>query len=231
MSRLVSVLGIQSVIEVLPIVLFAMFVYWLFRRKRQKKKFGQEFKIIRKQSRLNEIGQLLFLGWSVAVVCMTLTPTLFWSSLSDAIVDAILSKPFYIKPVKFEKWNLVSVWWLHFVKYHCRYLYGVSLRGEIINMVENIFFFIPLGTGLPLLCEKISFFKVILSGFLCTVFIEFTQAFIGRDGTIDDVIYNTLGAIVGYLLFLLLKAIFPKFTEKCKISANDLWIKKQSALE
>lgn len=136
-----------------------------------------------------------------------------------------------MNPIKFEKWNLVSVWWLHFAKYHCRYLYGVSLRGDIINMVENIIFFVPLGIGLPLLCKRISFFKVILCGFLFTVFIEFTQAFIGRDGTIDDVLYNTLGVIVGYLLFFLLKAIFPRFTEKCKISANDLWIKKQSALE
>lgn len=45
MSRLFSVLGLQSVIEVLPIVFFAMFFYWLFRRKRQKRQFVRSLKI------------------------------------------------------------------------------------------------------------------------------------------------------------------------------------------
>ena len=47
-------------------------------------------------------------------------------------------------------------------------------------------------------------------GFLCSCSIEFIQFFIGRSTDIDDVILNTTGALLGYLLYVLVRAVFPR---------------------
>ena len=153
------------------------------------------------------------------MICMTLTPTGFWGRLWDVMIFQSGSIP----SVKFEKWRFVSVWWTHFVEYSGHYIHGVALVGEILNSVENIILFVPLGLGLPFIWREISFVKVLLLGASCSFLIEFIQAFIGRDGNIDDLLCNTAGGLIGYLLFLLLKSLFPKFTEKCKTSAKDIW--------
>src|SRR5690625_3724112 len=50
-----------------------------------------------------------------------------------------------------------------------------------------------------------SFKKVLLLGLAVTLFIEITQLFIGRSTDIDDVILNTVGVLLGYGIFSLLK--------------------------
>ena len=221
MKRLLSALGINSVLEVLPIMLLAALIYWLVRRAKQKKLFGQDFKSIRRKFRANEAIRLLLVCWSVVVICMTLTPTGFWGKLWDII----LFQQGSMTPIKFEKWRFVSVWWTHFIKYSGHYLSGVALLGEVINTVENIIFFVPIGLGLSFLWKKKSFVKIILLGASRSFLVEFIQAFIGRDGNIDDFLCNTLGTVLGYLLYLLIKRVFPNFTEKASLSANDVWEK------
>ena len=51
---------------------------------------------------------------------------------------------------------------------------------------------------------------------LSSVFIETVQVFLARMVDIDDVILNTLGGVIGYVLFLLLRKIAPGFVEKVK---------------
>jgi len=41
-----------------------------------------------------------------------------------------------------------------------------------------------------------------------------------RDSTIDDVVCNTLGALLDYLLYLIIKKLFPKLAAKA--SAEDI---------
>lgn len=82
---------------------------------------------------------------------------------------------------------------------------GLSIIDFIYNLYGNIAWFIPFGFLVPLLRQKKCFFTTILSGILLSVGIETVQFFIGTGVTdIDDVIFNTTGAIVGYLLFWLL---------------------------
>ena len=78
----------------------------------------------------------------------------------------------------------------------------------------------PLGLALPFVLKKENFGKVVLIGFIITLLTEFLQGFTGRVGGIDDIIFNTLGAAAGYGLYLLMRLIFPKFTEKCKTKAD-----------
>jgi len=83
----------------------------------------------------------------------------------------------------------------------------------------NILMTIPLGIMLPLMSDKYKSFKRIIScGFLFSAFIEFVQ-YISCRGLceFDDLFNNTLGAVIGYWLFLLIfSGIFIKKKQKRK---------------
>ena len=51
-----------------------------------------------------------------------------------------------------------------------------------------------------------------------SLFIEVAQYFLMRSTDIDDVILNTLGALCGWWLYLLLRRACPRFTEKFLVS-------------
>jgi len=149
-ERLFSILGLNSVMETAPIVLTVAVIYWLVRRRKQKRTFESDFKEVRKKVRLNEIVRTLLLCWLTAVICMTLTPTGFWYSFWEMLTFG----PIYFPEVKFVKWRFVSVWWTHFVTYSGHYLIGKAMIGELLNAAENIAFFVPIGLALPLVQKK-----------------------------------------------------------------------------
>ena len=75
--------------------------------------------------------------------------------------------------------------------------------GEFLRLfLGNIGWFIPLGFLLPILLKSKRLVTIIVIGFLFSLFIE-TSQFVFRKGIAepDDLILNTLGAAVGYLLF------------------------------
>lgn len=78
------------------------------------------------------------------------------------------------------------------------------------NVIGNILLFIPLGFGIPLFFnEKNKLNKVILYGFTAPLTIEIIQLFTPYNTTdIDDVIFNTLGAILGFIIFNIIYKIF-----------------------
>lgn len=87
-------------------------------------------------------------------------------------------------------------------------LLGVS----VLNFMANIGLFLPLGFFVPIIWNKFLNFKsIFFVGFLTSITIEVIQYFIGRSSDIDDVILNTIGVAMGYLLLKLIKKI-----EQCK---------------
>lgn len=91
----------------------------------------------------------------------------------------------------------------------------INLRIGLHNIIGNILMFVPLGMFIPFLFKKRDKFWYVFScGFLGSLFIEVNQLFLGDRATdIDDVIFNTLGTVIGYILF---KFIF-KFIGKIKL--------------
>jgi glycopeptide antibiotics resistance protein len=83
---------------------------------------------------------------------------------------------------------------------------------SIINFFGNIGFFMPIGFFLPCLSKKLAAgWKVILFGFLLSLFIETWQLFLpGRASDVDDLILNTLGTALGFFLFWVLARLFPR---------------------
>ena len=81
------------------------------------------------------------------------------------------------------------------------------LTGE---QVGNIFMFLPFGILFPFFKKGAGFFSTVLWGFICSSVIEFLQPIFGRAFDVNDIILNTLGAIISALIFLLLKKLFKK---------------------
>lgn len=69
--------------------------------------------------------------------------------------------------------------------------------------------FLPLGFIFPVAFKKArTFYKTTICMLLFSFLIEFVQYFIGRSADIDDLILNTLGAMLGYFLFYKLSKLF-----------------------
>lgn len=81
---------------------------------------------------------------------------------------------------------------------------------ELVLSLLNVAMFVPLGFFLPLLWKKFRRLKnTLLFGVGATVFIELAQLFTYRATDINDVITNTAGALLGYLLFRLAHKLHP----------------------
>jgi len=82
---------------------------------------------------------------------------------------------------------------------------------SLINIAGNIFMFSPIGVFAPILWSRLqSFQKILILGLGVTCFIEFVQLFIGRSTDIDDVLLNTIGVVIGYGTYILLKVPYHK---------------------
>lgn len=76
-------------------------------------------------------------------------------------------------------------------------------------VIENILLFIPFGVLFPILWNRINTaFKCLLAGFLFSLLIEVIQ-FITKRGyfQVDDMIFNTLGTLLGYVILSCLKSL------------------------
>lgn len=93
-----------------------------------------------------------------------------------------------------------------------RYLCYPRLLGVyavVTNLAGNIIGFLPFGAILPVLSRPLrSFWKILLLGFEFSAVVEVTQL-ITKVGCfdVDDIILNTVGAAVGYAIFVLCNRI------------------------
>lgn len=75
----------------------------------------------------------------------------------------------------------------------------------------NLIMLFPLGIMLPIVCDKFRSAKTVAAAFAFSIFIETTQYVTGRGlCEFDDVFHNTLGALIGYLIFRLVYDLIQK---------------------
>lgn len=86
----------------------------------------------------------------------------------------------------------------------------------LVNFCGNLAVFLPLGLFPALLWRGETWRRSALVGFGTSLFVEIGQYFVMRSTDIDDVILNTLGALCGYWLYLLLSRAAPGFAAKFK---------------
>ena len=80
-------------------------------------------------------------------------------------------------------------------------------------LLGNVIMFFPFGFFAVLLWRNISAKRILLIGVLTSLFIEFTQLFVGRSFDIDDILLNALGVLLGALFCYLLQRLLPPLTQ------------------
>ncbi len=156
----------------------------------------------------HEIGIQIFFLFLVGLASQTIIPALEIRAHGIGIilsapvggVNLIPGKVFY--DIWYE--GTVHGYWMYF----------------IINFLGNICMFIPIGFGLNLLWREQTLLKTALIGLGISLFIEICQFPQNRHSDIDDLWLNTLGAIIGYLIYKLLNNVMQKFFDKFKTRRN-----------
>ena len=87
-----------------------------------------------------------------------------------------------------------------------------EMRDILINVIGNTAMFIPLGVVWPSVYKGLdTHWKVISAGIGVSLCIEILQLpFYDRVSDVDDLLLNSLGFIIGYLLYLLAKLVSKK---------------------
>lgn len=87
----------------------------------------------------------------------------------------------------------------------------------LINFLGNILVFAPIGFLYGLCYRGTGVKRAALIGFLCSLTAEAGQLFNERCTDVDDLWMNTLGAVLGFGLYLLVATLLPRPVEKFKV--------------
>jgi glycopeptide antibiotics resistance protein len=104
-----------------------------------------------------------------------------------------------------------------------------TLASQDLNTsLLNILLLIPFGFGLPFITNR-QLKNVVALGALLSITIEFLQLVTGliagitlRVADINDVIFNTVGVVIGYLLFSGFVRVYRHISCSWKLSANPI---------
>lgn len=96
---------------------------------------------------------------------------------------------------------------LVFMKETLKLVYAPSQLDFFYNSLGNVLCFVPFGFLFPIVfSKKATFLKTVLIGMLFSVGIETLQFLLATGvSDIDDVFFNTCGAVLGYLIFKIVK--------------------------
>ena len=92
--------------------------------------------------------------------------------------------------------------------------YEIGSKYFYFNVIGNICIFIPFGYYVSSYIKASKISHIFIVSALTSFVVEVVQYYIGRSFDIDDILLNVTGAILGYLLYIGLKAIkdhVPKF--------------------
>ena len=84
-----------------------------------------------------------------------------------------------------------------------------NMRDLLLNVIGNTAMFIPSGIVFPIIYKQLnSFAKVTLAGFAMSLCIEIIQLpFSVRASDVDDLILNTVGVMLGYGIYALVRCL------------------------
>lgn len=102
------------------------------------------------------------------------------------------------------------------IRRYLRYRRQIGTLRVLWNLAGNVIGFIPFGMMLPVVLRKnIGFWKVCLLSFELTLFIEISQLVL-RVGScdVDDMILNTLGGCLGYVVYRVMTRLKERNIEK-----------------
>ena len=92
----------------------------------------------------------------------------------------------------------------------------LGYHAVMLNIVGNVAAFMPFGFILPEVWDQLNrWYTIMFLGFLFSLCIEFAQL-IGHVGSfdVDDLLLNTIGALLGYFAFVLAKGVWNYYRGK-----------------
>ena len=98
----------------------------------------------------------------------------------------------------------------NFIPFKEIFRYDIGTDKFMRNIFGNIIMFIPYGFFASYYLKNKKISTILLLSLIVSFTIEFVQLYIGRVFDIDDVILNTIGAIIGYLVYIILNKISYK---------------------
>lgn len=160
------------------------------------------------------------------------------------LVYLIFFTVFYVYIVKVLDYTLFQFQSLILQKYYMpNLILNGQTAGEDMNLIPlitltpqdketsflNILLLVPFGFGLPFI-TNFRMKKIVVIGALFSIVIEFSQFITGfiakitfRIADINDVIFNTVGVIIGYILFVGFMRIYRHISHNREISANPIF--------
>lgn len=111
--------------------------------------------------------------------------------------------------------NLVPFIWV-------KETYAMGVNKMIDQLLMNIVMIVPLGFIFPVIFKSLrKWWKTGISVMAFITCIEIFQYFIGRSADIDDLIMNTFGGLLGYVLVSVINKCFKNKTWWLKVLDND----------
>ena len=191
-------------IEIMAVCIPAIIVFLCFKPYRMKALAAMKLK----STRQREITLILFIIAIFGILALTLWPTYIWEDSTGmwGHLRILIERPTW-------KANLSLVPFTVFKDYiEDLFKSPVFFIVTLINFFGNLAIFIPIGLFPALLFRGATWKRSAIVGLGMSTFIEFAQYFIMRNTAIDDIILNTAGAVCGYLIYLIIKKHFTKFT-------------------
>jgi len=160
----------------------------------QSKKLGH------KLSMAHFVGVYIFVYYFTGVLSFTGIP-----SIMDIVHNSFgIITGLNIQP---DEINLIPFYWM---------------TDGIRPYIENILLFIPLGFMHPLIWKRYEvLWRTLLTGLTFSLIIELSQLFNQRITDIDDLLMNTLGTFVGWVIFRLLKKHLSKLRDKIEVQPSN----------
>lgn len=193
-----------QVFQMLPCMAVALIVWTLIRpvRLRQLTRKGLH------SPKRREIALLLYVLFCTGLCALTLFPYGFWGECLR-----MLWEPDYRPDLQFPTWeeSIRALRELPESITPFREILRVDQGGPWLWFVlwGNIGMFSPIGFCVPLLWRGKKWYHAVLAGGLFSASIEFVQVFVGRVSDVDDVMLNTAGALVGFLLYCIVRKVIP----------------------
>ncbi|MCI8331580.1 MAG: VanZ family protein [Clostridiales bacterium] len=154
----------------------------------------------------HEMGVVLFTLLLVGLASQAIIP-------DYTVTEKGILFSFWTGPLS-ERINVIP---FHFLKVMKASLQMGEIQYFLLNIVGNILIFAPIGFFVPLLWHRRTIRQVTAIGFLCSLVIEIVQLPQNRWTDVDDLILNTLGALLGCLLYCLLHKAAPRLTDSFKV--------------
>lgn len=178
-------MNVQLWIYIGVFLLIVLPIYVIWRKKSYKGNF------------IHEIYLFLFLLSIILILYITVLPTFMMINRKIYILFENSNHHQNMIPFKTIK--------------HLVYLiqHKIYLKYAYSNLLGNLFLFYPFALLYPCV-KKSKFIEVFFVSLIFAISIEIIQSFQQRITDIDDVILNSIGAILGYLTYKLLKVLVCK---------------------